>query len=171
MTQDEYDAKRFAISSQHNITLCPLSAPYVLKGTTTCQQCPAKTPIFVLANDTCIGCSAGEFFNNKTNQCENINQTTPIKPNATTPSSNGGLVDAKQFTNVTNLDANNWIMGNMTQDEYDAKRFAISSQHNTSLCPLSKPFVLKGTTVCQQCPPATPIFVLANDSCIGCSTG
>jgi hypothetical protein len=95
MTQDEYDAKRFAISSQHNITLCPLSAPYVLKGTTTCQQCPAKTPIFVLANDTCIGCSAGEFFNNKTNQCENINQTTPIKPNATTPSSNGGLVDAK----------------------------------------------------------------------------
>jgi hypothetical protein len=73
--------------------------------------------------------------------------------------------------NVSNLDASNWIMGNMTMDEYNLKRFEISKKQNTSLCPINTPYVLKGKTTCEQCPPATPIFVLANDSCVGCAAG
>lgn len=64
----------------HNTSLCPLATPYVLRGSTKCEQCPPSKPIFVLQNDSCVGCQAGEKYNNSTNQCENINFTAPVKP-------------------------------------------------------------------------------------------
>lgn len=76
------------------------------------------------------------------------------------------LVDVNSLTSITNLAANNWILGSLTQDQYYAKRFLITKNHNTSLCSLDHPFVLKGTTTCAQCPLSTPIFNLETEKCV-----
>jgi hypothetical protein len=45
------------------------------------------------------------------------------------------IVNVKPFSNISNLAANNWILGNMTLDQYNEKRFEITKNFNTSLCP------------------------------------
>jgi hypothetical protein len=81
------------------------------------------------------------------------------------------IVNVKEFANITNLDANNWVLGDMTLDDYYAKRFEIIKNSNTSQCPLETPFVLKGHKDCQACPESAPLFSLSNDTCIPCLNG
>lgn len=73
--------------------------------------------------------------------------------------------------NITNLDAQNWILGNMTWEEYLLIRFNQTSTTNLTQCDIATPFVVNGTTTCQQCPVTKPLFVLKNNSCVPCQTG
>lgn len=81
------------------------------------------------------------------------------------------IVNVKEFANIANLDANNWVLGNTTLDEYYSKRFEIVKNSNTSQCPIATPFVFQGSNDCQACPESTPIFSLSNDTCIPCPKG
>ena len=56
----------------------------------------------------------------------------------------GVLIDVSDFINVTNLDGDSWIYGNLTEKEYDLLRFEITSKHNTSLCDENAPYVIAG---------------------------
>lgn len=160
ISRDEYYAKRFAITKKYNTSLCPLDKPYVLAGSIDCAQCPPNAPIFVLENDTCVACPTGETYSQTTNQCVNKDQPAPIPPSPSTTPSNAALADTTKFVNITNLDANNWVLGNLTLDQYHQKRFLLTKTQNTSLCPVGAPYVLKGKTACEQCPSSTPIFSL-----------
>lgn len=70
------------------------------------------------------------------------------------------LVNVKALANISNLAADNWVLGSISIDQYYSRRFNTTKNYNTSLCPLDKPFVLAGSTTCAQCPTAKPIFVL-----------
>lgn len=74
-------------------------------------------------------------------------------------------------TNITNLQGGNWVLGNLTLNDYYMQRFKITAAQNTALCPLATPYVLKGKTICEQCPIATPIFSLDSASCVPCAAG
>lgn len=78
-----------------------------------------------------------------------INPKNPVVHPTKIPSNesepiDGVLVDVTDFINVTNLDGDSWIYGNLTKNEYDTLRFAITSKHNTSLCDESTPYVIAG---------------------------
>lgn len=73
--------------------------------------------------------------------------------------------------NITNLQGGNWVLGNLTLNDYYLQRFKITTSQNTSLCPEQTPYVLKGKTICEQCPIATPIFSLETSTCLPCPTG
>lgn len=78
------------------------------------------------------------------------------------------LVDAKDYANISNLDEGNWILGNITIEQYYAKRFDITTHQNSSQCSKETPYVIAGSNGCQQCPADKPIFVLENSTCIRC---
>jgi hypothetical protein len=117
MTLDQYYTKRFEITKAVNTVLCPISAPFVLSGQTACQQCPLKTPLFSLEDDKCISCPQGEIYNSQSYQCQNPNATQPPKTNLTSPTPSlpsQPLSDTSEFTNISNLDAGNWVLGDIT---------------------------------------------------------
>ena len=78
------------------------------------------------------------------------------------------LLDAKGYGNITNLDEGNWILGNITIEQYYAKRFDITTHQNSSQCSKETPYVMAGSSGCEQCPADKPIFVLENSTCIRC---
>lgn len=143
--------KRFDITTKQNTVQCPVLTPYVLKGKKDCEQCPKTAPVFSLENDTCIPCPTGETFNETSNQCQNNSVTSPTPTPTTTPVKpidNLILADTTGFTNITNLDGKGWILGNLTYEQYYKKRFEITTNKNTTLCPKETPFVIAGSTSC-----------------------
>ena len=78
---------------------------------------------------------------------------TPVKTGSV-------LANATNFANISNLDARNWVLGNLTLQGYYSKRFDITTKQNTVQCPVSTPYVLKGKKDCEQCPKTAPVFSL-----------
>jgi len=113
-----------------------------------------------------------------------VNGTAPLTDNSSTTTSSISnttgnvtsdtvqvIIDVTKNGNITNLDAQNWILGNMTWEEYLLIRFNQTSTTNLTQCDITTPFVVNGTTTCQQCPVTKPLFVLKNNSCVPCQTG
>jgi len=114
---------------KNNVTQCPIETPYVLNGTDICQQCVDPKPVFLLENSTCISIPAGTFVNETTQQFVNgttstTNNTTATNNSKTNTSNNATsntvevIIDVTKNGNITNLDSQNWILGNMTWQEY-----------------------------------------------------
>jgi hypothetical protein len=116
-TQEQYYSKRFEITKKYNTALCPINKPFVIAGTTACAQCPENAPIFDLSDDTCKNCAVGEKYNQNLSICENINRTSvaATSPNNASPTL-GSLSRSTGATNISNLEANNWVLGNLTKD-------------------------------------------------------
>jgi hypothetical protein len=51
-------------------------------------------------------------------------------------------MDISGFKNITNLDADNWILGNMTIEKYYVERFKVISNENTTQCDIATPYVI-----------------------------
>lgn len=80
----------------NNVILCPVETPYVVAGSTNCQQCPPSVPVFNLQTNSCTNQSS--FF--------------------VSPSGSGVLGQISNNVNVTNLNGNNWILGNVSLSDY-----------------------------------------------------
>lgn len=90
-----------------------------------------------------------------------------------------GLVDLSQSAYKNNLQAKNWLYGNITEAQYRLEVFANSIKYNLTSCPLEKPYVniqsydcfdcpvgLKfnlGTKLCEVCPEGTKYNLTLND--------
>jgi hypothetical protein len=75
-TLEQYYAKRLESTKKYNTTLCPVDKPFVILGTTACDQCPGNTPIFDLTEEKCKSCASGEKYNANLSICEGINRTS-----------------------------------------------------------------------------------------------
>ena len=68
---------------------------------------------------------------------------------------------------MTNLNSNNWILGNTTQSDFYLNKFNLFTTANVTKCPLDKPFVLNGTKDCTNCK-GDLLFELSSETCVQC---
>jgi hypothetical protein len=56
----------FSISTQYNLTSCPIWAPYVSLDQKSCVNCNG---IFNIGQKTCYNCSIGTHYNSTSSKC------------------------------------------------------------------------------------------------------
>jgi hypothetical protein len=76
--------------------------------------------------------------------------------------------DLSAHINISNLGGDNWILGDLTAEQYEIIRFDIVQKNSVIQCPIETPYVIAGSTSCKQCTEPTPIFVLQNNTCAPC---
>ena len=69
LTEVEFAVKLFSYMAAHNVTACPLEAPFVLKGSEDCSNCSEEAPYFDLSLEACVDCPQGTSFNLTRHQC------------------------------------------------------------------------------------------------------
>lgn len=86
-------------------------------------------------------------------------------PNELPPQNPTGLIDLSQSMFKNNLQAKNWIFGNITEEQYRLQVFANSIKYNLTSCPIDKPYVSSVTSKCFDCP-SDAKFSLGANTCI-----
>lgn len=81
-----------------------------------------------------------------------------------------GMVDLNKSVFVTNTAAPNWIYGNITEQQYNLEKFAMSSKNNITKCPLDRPFA-KSATECVDCIGSNNLWDLGRKQCTNCPAG
>ena len=95
-------------------------------------------------------------------------QATPcpeLKPQVTGPLL---IANLSQYSNISNLKADNWVYGNQTEVDYYLHLFNKTAGRNVTKCPIDAPFVMIDTTDCTACPSRTPYFDLEQEECVSC---
>lgn len=83
---------------------------------------------------------------------EVLNSNCTKVPNELPPQTAKGLVDLSQSKYKNNLQASNWIYGNITEEQYRLQVFAQSIKYNLTSCPIKTPYVNEKTSECFDCP-------------------
>ncbi len=77
------------------------------------------------------------------------------------------MVDLSQNQYKNNLQAKNWVYGNITEEQYKYQVFADSIKYNQTTCPIEKPYVNPSTHNCFDCPSGMS-FNLGKKTCETC---
>lgn len=72
------------------------------------------------------------------------------------------------YTNVININSENWIYGDLTETELSLKLFNYMLENNVTSCPIDQPFILVNTSECMNCGNDTPIFDVSKEICVSC---
>jgi|JI6StandDraft_1071083.scaffolds.fasta_scaffold46808_2 hypothetical protein len=128
------------------------------KELAACTKCAISTDLnnYILQQENYVSVTNEICTSNCTNA------PAPLEPQ--TPS---GLVDLSQSQYKNNLDAKNWVYGNITEDQYKYQVFSDSIKYNQTSCPIDKPYVSPVTSNCFQCPDGLN-FSLGEKTCKGC---
>jgi hypothetical protein len=108
----------------------------------------------------CVNCAITSQINQLILEQENIVQVIDqiCTSNCTTappplqPQNPTALVNPSHSQYKDNLQAKNWVYGNITATQYKYQVFADSIKYNLTNCPISKPYVNPLTLICFQCP-------------------
>jgi hypothetical protein len=77
------------------------------------------------------------------------------------------LTDLSSNTYQTNIKANNWIYGGLTQSQLRLRYFSKSASLNVTNCPLETPFF--NGEKCINCAGAFPFWDMAKEKCSNCA--
>ena len=91
-------------------------------------------------------------------------------PQALPPEQTSGLVNLGVYTHKNNLNAKNWVYGNITEVQYMMQVFKDATKYNQTNCPLDNPYVNPLNDQCFDCPQGLN-FSLGERTCIGCPEG
>jgi hypothetical protein len=94
-----------------------------------------------------------------------LNSNCTKVPNELPPQVAKGLVDLSESMYKNNLQASNWVYGNITEQEYRLQVFASSIKYNLTSCPLSTPYVNQRSLECFDCPKDSK-YSLGEQTCL-----
>lgn len=141
ITQDQYRMYLFTLSTQYNLTSCPLYAPYVDNSSKRCYACGGS---YNIGEKKCYPCPTGQHYNSTTSNCQ---QNPKACPAGTTLNQSTNKCDPIKCP--------------------PGESYNLSSSSCTSICSSSQFFNLK-TSSCQQIPITCPAGTTFNSTTEQC---
>lgn len=80
-----------------------------------------------------------------------------------------GVANTTNYVNIFNFKVPNWIEGGKSLQQLQIE--LLNKGLNWTLCPADKPFLINGSTTCEQCPSNFPIYNLSSTLCVNCPYG